>query len=70
MKTMFSVKVGGDYCCKGYCIDLLEKLRETCNFTYDLYVSFDDYGTNQQVNGTGKKQWTGNGKPWNHFDLE
>ena len=31
--------VGSKYCCKGYCMDLLEKLAQKCNFTYDVYLS-------------------------------
>ena len=31
--------VGSKYCCKGYCMDLLENLALKCNFTYDVYLS-------------------------------
>ena len=31
--------VGARYCCRGYCMDLLQQLRQTSNFTYSLYVS-------------------------------
>jgi hypothetical protein len=27
------------YCCRGYCIDLLRLLSETCNFTYNLVIN-------------------------------
>jgi hypothetical protein len=30
---------GGKYCCRGYCMDLLDQLSKKCNFTYDVYLS-------------------------------
>ena len=30
--------VGGSFCCRGYCMDLLYHLSLTSNFTYSLYV--------------------------------
>lgn len=47
------------YCCRGYCIDLLRQLAETCNFTYNLHLSFEDYGALERNNLTGKQEWTG-----------
>eukprot|EP00090_Calanus_glacialis_P018797 TRINITY_DN29121_c0_g1_i1.p1 TRINITY_DN29121_c0_g1~~TRINITY_DN29121_c0_g1_i1.p1 ORF type:complete len:1142 (-),score=246.94 TRINITY_DN29121_c0_g1_i1:120-3545(-) len=58
--TLISPPVGGSYCCRGYCMDLLQHLRQTCNFTYSLYVSLDsDYGGLERNNDTGKQEWTG-----------
>lgn len=56
-----------DYCCSGYCIDLLRALANRINFTYDLSLSPDgQFGyyvlKNQTVGGiiSGmKKEWTG-----------
>ncbi|XP_076654461.1 glutamate ionotropic receptor NMDA type subunit 1 isoform X2 [Halictus rubicundus] len=50
------------YCCKGYCMDLLEKLSETINFTYSLALSPDgQFGSYMIKNSSagGKKEWTG-----------
>lgn len=50
----------GNYCCRGYCMDLLRHLSTTSNFTYSLYVSVDgDYGELERNNQTGKQEWTG-----------
>lgn len=56
-----------EYCCKGYCIDLLRALAKRVNFTYDIALSPDgQFGhyilKNQTTAGivTGvKKEWTG-----------
>ena len=56
-----------EFCCRGYCIDLLRALSNRINFTYDLALSPDgQFGhyvlRNQTVAGisTGvKKEWTG-----------
>lgn len=56
-----------EYCCKGYCIDLLRALANRINFTYDIALSPDgQFGhytlKNHTVGGvvTGvKKEWTG-----------
>ena len=47
------------YCCKGYCIDLLQNLSEHCNFTFSLHLSFNEYGSLERNNLTGKQEWTG-----------
>jgi ionotropic glutamate receptor NMDA 1 len=47
------------YCCRGYCIDLLRLLSDNCNFTYSLYLSFDEYGGLERNNKSGKQEWTG-----------
>jgi len=50
----------GNYCCRGYCMDLLRHLAATSNFTYSLYVSLEgDYGELERNNDTGKQEWTG-----------
>ena len=50
----------GNYCCRGYCMDLLRELSATSNFTYSLYVSMGgDYGELERNNNTGKQEWTG-----------
>ncbi|XP_037070917.1 glutamate [NMDA] receptor subunit 1-like isoform X2 [Pollicipes pollicipes] len=49
-----------EFCCWGYCIDLLNKLSERVNFTFDLFLSPDgEFGTFEAKNMTGKKEWTG-----------
>ncbi|XP_068191243.1 glutamate receptor ionotropic, NMDA 3A [Antennarius striatus] len=51
-----NVSVPTDYkkCCYGYCIDLLEKLAEDMDFTFDLYIVGDGkYG------GFKNGRWTG-----------
>ena len=46
-------------CCSGYCIDLLKLLAEHCNFTYSLHLSFNEYGSLERDNQTGKQEWNG-----------
>ncbi|XP_055607534.1 glutamate [NMDA] receptor subunit 1 isoform X2 [Uranotaenia lowii] len=55
-----------DFCCKGYCIDLLKALAQRINFTFNLALSPDgQFGHYQLKNlttgiGTGvKKEWNG-----------
>ena len=43
------------YCCRGYCIDLLRLLSDQSNFTFDLYLSFDEYGALERNNNSGKE---------------
>ena len=39
-----------EFCCHGYVIDLLVKLSQKVNFTYDLHLVEDDnYGTFEMV---------------------
>ncbi|GFU33942.1 glutamate receptor subunit 1 [Nephila pilipes] len=48
------------YCCRGYCMDLLNALAMGLNFTYSLYQVEDGlYGSFDYVNGSEKKMWTG-----------
>lgn len=48
------------YCCRGYCMDLLNALSSSLNFTFDLYqVEDGQYGSFDYVNGSQKKIWTG-----------
>lgn len=51
------------YCCKGFCMDLLQELSKTINFTYSLALSPDgQFGNyifkNLSIPGA-KKEWTG-----------
>uniref|UniRef100_Q296F7 Glutamate [NMDA] receptor subunit 1 n=1 Tax=Drosophila pseudoobscura pseudoobscura TaxID=46245 RepID=NMDA1_DROPS len=53
-----------EYCCRGYCIDLLIELSKRINFTYDLALSPDgQFGHYLLRNNTGamtlRKEWTG-----------
>ena len=49
-------RVGDSFCCRGYCMDLLEELSKTSNFTYSLHVSLGgDYGNLERNNDTGKQ---------------
>lgn len=56
-----------DYCCRGYCIDLLKALSHRINFTYELGLSpdgqFGHYILKNSTTGTmsfsTKKEWTG-----------
>ncbi|KAM7364715.1 glutamate ionotropic receptor NMDA type subunit 1 isoform 3-T3 [Cochliomyia hominivorax] len=59
--------VENDYCCRGYCIDLLKALSHRINFTYELGLSpdgqFGHYILKNSTTGTlsssTKKEWTG-----------
>lgn len=47
-----------EYCCRGYCIDMLIKLSHEMNFTYDLHIGFDrKFGMWEYENGS--KVWNG-----------
>lgn len=53
-----------DFCCRGYCIDLLKALSHRINFTYDLALSpdgqFGHYMLKNLSSTLGvKKEWTG-----------
>ena len=48
-----------EYCCYGYCIDLLVELAKQCNFTYNLHLSKNDYGALTRNNKTEKQEWSG-----------
>lgn len=59
--------MANDYCCRGYCIDLLRALAKRINFTYDLALSpdgqFGHYVLKNVSSSKGsigvKKVWTG-----------
>ena len=46
-------------CCYGYCIALLIELSKTCNFTYNLHLSKNEYGALTRNNRTEKQEWNG-----------
>jgi glutamate receptor ionotropic, NMDA 1 len=53
-----------DFCCRGYCIDLLKALSSRINFTYDLALSpdgqFGHYMLKNLSSTLGvKKEWSG-----------
>ena len=50
-----------DYCCEGYCIDLLRDLSKRLNFTYELEQVADGlYGSYDFADGWDQpKRWTG-----------
>ncbi|XP_018320264.1 glutamate [NMDA] receptor subunit 1 [Agrilus planipennis] len=50
------------FCCKGYCMDLLRELSRKINFTYNLALSPDGQFGNYVIKNnsvTSKKEWTG-----------
>lgn len=49
-----------DHCCYGFCMDLLNKLADNVNFTFNVHLSEDgSYGSLRRVNGTDMKRWNG-----------
>ncbi|XP_014790759.1 glutamate receptor ionotropic, NMDA 1 isoform X1 [Octopus bimaculoides] len=49
-----------EYCCKGYCIDLLKNLSTRVNFTFELHLSSENtYGSFERRNGSSDKKWNG-----------
>ncbi|XP_017023477.1 glutamate [NMDA] receptor subunit 1 [Drosophila kikkawai] len=52
-----------EFCCRGYCIDLLIELSKRINFTYDLALSpdgqFGHYILRNHSGMTLRKEWTG-----------
>ena len=59
MYFQFSITGKEEYCCYGYCIDLLVELADKCNFTYNLHLSKNDYGALTRNNKTDKQEWSG-----------
>lgn len=52
--------VTAKFCCKGFCMDLLEELSRKINFTYSLALSPDgQFGNYVIKNNSSKKEWTG-----------
>jgi len=59
-----SPPAANEFCCRGYCIDLLIELSKRINFTYDLALSPDgQFGHYILRNSSGamtlRKEWTG-----------
>ena len=43
---------GGEtpYCCRGYCVEMLKKMSELANFTYEVHLVADGhYGSLEKV---------------------
>ena len=55
----YFVSAAPKHCCYGYCIDLLQKLSETCNFTFSLHLSNNSYGSLEKNKTTDKSEWNG-----------
>ncbi|KAJ6222112.1 hypothetical protein RDWZM_000657 [Blomia tropicalis] len=60
-KLNLTTNVEEDFCCEGYCIDLLKELASKLNFTYNLKVVADgQYGTYEFFDGFDKpRRWSG-----------
>ncbi|XP_021355650.1 glutamate [NMDA] receptor subunit 1-like isoform X2 [Mizuhopecten yessoensis] len=49
-----------DYCCYGYCIDMLIDISKKVNFTFELHLSTDNsFGTLTRSNNSKMKTWNG-----------
>lgn len=49
-----------NYCCWGYCIDMIQEISEMVNFTYDLHISNDlSFGSFEKRPGFKQKEWNG-----------
>jgi ionotropic glutamate receptor NMDA 1 len=49
-----------EFCCYGYAMDLLVKLANSVNFTYDLHLVEDNsYGTFEKHNNSSLRVWNG-----------
>lgn len=49
-----------DYCCYGYCIDMLIDISKKVNFTFELHLSTDNsFGTLTRTNNSKMKTWNG-----------
>ncbi|XP_060065200.1 glutamate receptor ionotropic, NMDA 1-like isoform X2 [Ylistrum balloti] len=49
-----------DYCCYGYCIDMLIDISMKVNFTFELHLSTDNsFGTLTRSNNSKMKTWNG-----------
>lgn len=49
-----------DHCCYGFCMDLLNRLADKVNFTFEVHLSEDgSYGSLRRVNGSDMKRWNG-----------
>ncbi|XKL62120.1 hypothetical protein PGB90_001953 [Kerria lacca] len=55
-----SSKNSSEFCCRGYCMDLLKELAQKINVTYNLTLSPDgQFGSYVTKNNSGKREWTG-----------
>lgn len=49
-----------NYCCQGYCVDLMKELSNRLNFSFDLELVADgQYGNLNFVDESGPRIWTG-----------
>ncbi|RWS11095.1 glutamate [NMDA] receptor subunit 1-like protein [Dinothrombium tinctorium] len=52
-------KMHENYCCEGYCMDLLRRLSQNLNFTFDLHIVADGLFGSQEFDENGKRKWNG-----------
>ncbi|RWS31910.1 hypothetical protein B4U80_10436 [Leptotrombidium deliense] len=52
-------KIDETYCCEGYCMDLLKRLAEKLNYTYELYLISDGFYGSQEFEENGSYKWNG-----------
>ncbi|CAF4292745.1 unnamed protein product, partial [Rotaria sp. Silwood2] len=49
-----------NFCCRGYCIDLLQELSKNLSFVYTLHLVADNkYGSYEREGDDGHKRWDG-----------
>lgn len=55
-----STNVTTEYCCWGYCMEMLREISQMVNFTYDVHISHDKtFGSFEKRRGSKTKQWNG-----------
>ncbi|XP_066265466.1 glutamate receptor ionotropic, NMDA 1-like isoform X2 [Branchiostoma lanceolatum] len=58
--TVYGSNAGEMQCCEGFCINLLKRLAQQLNFTYDVHLVKDGkFGTQERANNSNKKEWNG-----------